>query len=386
MKVRIFFAIVLTLAFTALLMAQAAAPAAAPARAAGVVTAIDAAAKQITIKTDAGADMTLLAVATTKVKRVPPSLDATKATEIAFTDIVIGDRVTAAGKSSPDGKSATVSTVYVLTKDDIVKKQEADQAEWQRRGVGGSVTSVDAAAKQIAINARQPDGSSKPLVIVITAKTRMRRYSPDSIKFSDAKPGTFADLAIGDQVRALGTRSEDGAQYAAEDVVSGAFRSLAATVVSVDEAGGVLKLKDLDTKGTVTVKINADSNLRAMPPQTAATMAARYSAMADAAAGRGGAQSGPPAGAGGQGGGRGAGRGGGDMQQMIDRMPQFKLNELKPGDALIISGAKGADPAVITAITIIKGVEPILSATPASQRPMVLGNWSTDVGGGGGVP
>src|SRR5258708_4234641 len=240
MKVRILFAIALTLAFTGLLTAQAAAPAApaAAARAAGGGTASDAAAKQITIKTDAGAEMTLLAIATTKVKRVPPSLDATKATEIAFTDIVIGDRVTAAGKSAPDGKSATVSTVYVLTKDDIAKKQEADQAEWQRRGVGGSVTSVDAAAKHVAINARQPDGSSKPLVIVITAKTRMRRYSPDSIKFSDAKPGTFADLAIGDQVRALGTRSEDGAQYAAEDVVSGAFRSLAATVVSVDEAGG----------------------------------------------------------------------------------------------------------------------------------------------------
>src|SRR5258707_15192338 len=131
MKARIFVSIVSTLAFTALLMAQGAAPAPAP-RAAGVVTAIDAAAKQITIKTDAGAEMTLLAIATTKVKRVPPSLDVTKATEIAFTDIVIGDRVTAAGKSSPEGKSATVSTVYVLTKDDIVKKQEADEAEGAR--------------------------------------------------------------------------------------------------------------------------------------------------------------------------------------------------------------------------------------------------------------
>ena len=39
-----------------------------------------------------------------------------------------------------------------------------------------------------------------------------------------------------------------------------------------------------------------------------------------------------------------------------------------------------------TAITMLAGVEPILSATPPSQRPMMLGNWSVDAGGGGGVP
>ena len=66
---------------------------------------------------------------------------------------------------------------------------------------------------------------------------------------------------------------------------------------------------------------------------------------------------------------------------MIERMPAFKLGELKPGDALIISAGKGGD--ALTAITMIAGVEPILSATPANQRPMLLGSWSIDAGGGG---
>jgi hypothetical protein len=71
---------------------------------------------------------------------------------------------------------------------------------------------------------------------------------------------------------------------------------------------------------------------------------------------------------------------------MIERMPVFTLAELKPGDALIISGGKGSDPGLITALTMLAGVEPILSAVPASQRPMMLGGWSVDAGGGGGTP
>jgi hypothetical protein len=71
---------------------------------------------------------------------------------------------------------------------------------------------------------------------------------------------------------------------------------------------------------------------------------------------------------------------------MMERMPAFTLAELKPGDALMILAAKSADPGKVTAITMLAGVDKIFSATPASQRPMMLGNWSVDMGGGGGVP
>jgi hypothetical protein len=68
-----------------------------------------------------------------------------------------------------------------------------------------------------------------------------------------------------------------------------------------------------------------------------------------------------------------------DFQQMIERMPAMGLADLKPGDALIVSATKGLDVAQMTAITLLAGVEPILSATPASARPMMLGNWSLDM-------
>jgi hypothetical protein len=71
---------------------------------------------------------------------------------------------------------------------------------------------------------------------------------------------------------------------------------------------------------------------------------------------------------------------------MMQTMPVFALTDLKPGDALMILAMKGTDPGKVTAITMLAGVDAIFSATPANQRPMMLGNWSIDGGGGGGVP
>jgi hypothetical protein len=65
---------------------------------------------------------------------------------------------------------------------------------------------------------------------------------------------------------------------------------------------------------------------------------------------------------------------------MLDRMPPLKMEELKPGDAIIVSSTVGADPGQITAITLLAGVEPILSAAPAgAQRAMMLGSWNLDM-------
>ena len=69
---------------------------------------------------------------------------------------------------------------------------------------------------------------------------------------------------------------------------------------------------------------------------------------------------------------------------MIENMPAVKLEDLKPGDALIISSTEGADPSQVTAITLVAGVEPILSAAPSSsQRASVLGSWNLDMNMGG---
>ena len=66
---------------------------------------------------------------------------------------------------------------------------------------------------------------------------------------------------------------------------------------------------------------------------------------------------------------------------MIERMPTLNMAELKPGDALIISSTVGAEADKITAITLLAGVEPILTSAPKGRQGMVLGNWN--LGGGG---
>ena len=65
------------------------------------------------------------------------------------------------------------------------------------------------------------------------------------------------------------------------------------------------------------------------------------------------------------------------LPQMIERQSQITLADLKPGDALVISGPAGADATQMTAITAIAGVEPILTApTKDGGRSVISGSWS----------
>ncbi len=127
---------------------------------------------------------------------------------------------------------------------------------------------------QIAINVRGP-GGNKALLIVPANDAVIRRYAPDSVKFADAKPSKIEDIKTGDQVRARGDKSEDGAKMTADEIVSGAFRTIAATVNSIDAAENVLRVTNLDGKKPLVVKINPDSVLRKLPPQMAQMLAAR---------------------------------------------------------------------------------------------------------------
>ena len=78
--------------------------------------------------------------------------------------------------------------------------------------------------------------------------------------------------------------------------------------------------------------------------------------------------------------GPGMGRGGGmDIQDAVERMPALTLAELKPGDAIMLSGTNGADPSRVTAINLLTGVEALLTAAPQGGQ-QVFGAWSFDIG------
>ena len=181
-----------------------------------------------------------------------------------MTDLQVGDRILVRGTPSDDAKSIAASAIIAMKKSDIEQKQAQQRADWQKRGTGGLVTAVDPATGNITISTASFTGNKN--VIVHTSKsTVIRRYAPDSVKFDDAKLATLDQIQVGDQLRARGERSSDGAELTAEEIVSGTFRNIAGTVQSLDVAGNSLTVTDLKTKKPVTVKLTPDSQFRGQP-------------------------------------------------------------------------------------------------------------------------
>ena len=366
------------------LNAQQPPPAANSQRLSGVVTKVDPAGPQVTLKSDAGQEVTVTMQPKVSYRRVEPGeTDLTKAATIAVTDIAAGDKVLAVG-AAPDEKSFSARLIVVMSKADLATKQSSELADWQKRGVIGLVTA--ATPEEITISVRGP-GGAKPLIIAPGPNAVIRRYTSESIKFQDAAPSTLAEVKVGDQVRARGDKSADGGKMTADEIVSGSFKEIAATILSVDPVEKVMHVRDLATKNPMTLKITADSNLRKLPLQMAQMLAAQNRPPEDNA-GRGG---GAPQGRGGDGrggpGGPGRGRGGAnDLGQILDRSPVVALADLKAdpknGDAIIVLGTVGKSSDQLNVITMLAGVEPIL--TKPGTREMSLGAWS--IGGGGGEP
>jgi len=372
---------------------QSAAPnaQAAASRPVGTVKAISG--NSLTLATDVGAEITVTVQDSTRlIKTAPGQKDLTGATAIKLQDLQVGDRILVRGTPSDDSKSIAAATIIVMKKSDIEQKQAQERADWQKRGVGGLVTAVDPAAGTITISAAAL-GGSKSVAIHTSKTTIIRRYAPDSVKFDDAKLGTLDQIQPGNQLRARGDRSADGSELAAEEIVSGAFRNIAGTVLSTDAAANTLTVSDLKTKKPVTVKLTSDSQFRKLPPMMAQIIAARMSGAAGnpgaAPAGNaGGNSTAAPAGGASpgarQGGGPGGGRSGGaqDFQQMLNRVPAATLADLQKGDALMIVATQGSGDGPVTAITMLSGVEAILAASPKGSQPMILTPWNLEASGG----
>jgi transcription antitermination factor NusG len=355
----------------------------------GTVTKLDTTARTMTLKTDAGQEVAVTLAPKTNFRRVAPGeTDLLKAASIEITDVKVGDRVLARGKPV-ENQGVNANLIVVMSQGDIAKKQADERADWDRNGVAGLVASVS--ADSITIETRTMAGA-KQIVISAQPNTLVRRYAPDSIKFSDATSAKLSDIRVKDQVRARGEKSDEGAKVAAAEIIFGTFKTRAGVVLSVDAQTNEIRMNDLDTKKPIVVKINADSVVRKLQPQVAQTIALRvHGATNDAVAaptgdgvipaqggGRGGFT-----GRGGAGGGGFGGRGaGGDLSQMLDRSPTATLADLKPGDAIVVLSTESAAPGNITAITLLAGVEPILTR-PGTQE-MSLGGWTLDAGGGGG--
>jgi hypothetical protein len=189
----------------------------------------------VTLTTDTGSTVNVVIIqdSTRMLRTAPGQKDLKDATPIQVQELQVGDRILARGLASDESKSVVASSIIVMKESDVTAKQEHDREDWQKRGVGGLVSKVDASNGTITLSAPAL-GETKPVTIRISKNTTVRRYSPDSVKFDDAKPGTLDQINAGDQLRARGARSADGSELAAEEVVSGSFRNIAGMVASTD--------------------------------------------------------------------------------------------------------------------------------------------------------
>ena len=370
-------------------------------------------ADSITVTAESGADGDGEVVAkltgSTKVLRVPPGeKDLKNATALQPQDLQPGDRVLVRGQASMDGGKHAINalSVIVMKQIDLAAKQQHDRDDWQKRGVGGLVTNVDAATGTITISSSGV-GAKRSIAVHITKDTILRRYASGSVKFDDARPAPASQIMAqtkpGDQLRARGTRNPDGSEVVAEEIVSGAFRNIAGTIKAIDPASNTMTVDDAISKSAVTVKVSPDSQMKKLPPE----MAQRIAMQLKGTAGGNGDQPGAngqsnmkdqsmkdPGGAPGAarastakstestatrgpGGGQG-GNGPPDLQRMLSRLPNSTLADLQKGDTVMIVSTEGTDSGAgaVTAITLLAGVDAILTASPNQSASTLLSPWS----------
>jgi hypothetical protein len=373
------------------------------AKAVGTIKSIQA--DSITVAAESGGEVTAKLSGSTKILRVPPGeKDLKNATTLQAQDLQPGDRVLVRGQASTNGDGHTIIalSVIVMKQADVAAKQQHDRDDWQKRGVGGLVTNVDTAASTITISSGAA-GTTHNIAVHVVKNTILRRYAPDSVNFDDAKPTPIDQIKTGDQLRALGNRSADGSEVTAEEVVTGSFRNIAGTIKEIDAASNTMTVQDAISKSAVVVKVTSDSQIKKLSPEMAQRIAMRLKSAAGGSGGQAGANGQSQNMGGGQGATPGAGgarpgtepqahgpsggpggSGPPDLQRMLSRLPNSTLADLQKGDAVMIVSTAGGNSDTVTAITLLAGVEPILTAAPNRSASSLLSPWSLGAPGGEG--
>ncbi|HEX5835509.1 MAG TPA: hypothetical protein VFY34_16720, partial [Pyrinomonadaceae bacterium] len=163
---------------------------------------------------------------------------------------------------------------------------------------------------------------------------------------------------VGDQLRALGDRTEDPLRFKPEKVVTGSFRTVGGVVTAIDPATGEIKINELEKKTPLTIVIKQDAVLRRFP---------QTGMMGGLGRGPGGPGGQAPGGGGGPGGQRPGG--GFNINDMLERLPTIAIADVKVGDTIIVSSTQGVDPTRLTAISLVTGADTLLAMLAPRPQP-----------------
>jgi len=279
---------------------------------------------ELGVKADVGAMAWVKFSSDTEVLLAAPGeKDLTHAQPARIADVARGDRVMV---SYVEGMTEA-RRIVVVSASDIARRNAAERLDWQRRGISGVVAARD--GNEITVETRSSEGAGRTTVVV-TAKTGIRRYAPDSVKFADAEPAPLAEMQVGDQVRLRGDKSEDGTRVTADDVVFGTFLTTLGTIEEVDREKGEVRIVDLTSKKPLTVRLTADTQLKKLPDM--------HEPPADHAGSH------APA----------------NMTQMLQQLPAGGAGDLKAGTTVLVTSTRGAMPGRVTGIMVIANIDPLL--------------------------
>lgn len=332
-----------------------------------VLGTVQSAVPTLQVKTDQGQVLEVALTEKATIRKVAPGAkDLSGAQTVSVDDLASGDRVLLRG--ALNGAAFSAESIILMSSREIAQKNQAETAEWTKRGISGLVDKVDPGANEITVIVRGPEGP-KPVKVTLSEKSDVKRYAKDSVKYLNAQPSKLAEIKKGDQLRAMGAKSEDGATVAAERVIYGTFKSAAGVITAINAETKEVTVKDWQTEKPVTIQLSAETTVKKMQAMGGMGMGmGRPPGMGPGAPGGPGSPGGPggPAGAGGPGAGRGPGMGGMrpggfDPSQMIERLPAASFADLTVGDTIMIASTPTDKPDRLVAITVVGGAERILT-------------------------
>lgn len=385
----------------------------------GEVAAIDRIAGKIVVSTEAKISVTVTVGEKTVFRRVAPGQTSLAGAEqITLADVKVGDRVLIPGGAAAE--NVHVRQFIVMAREAITAQRDKEREARRARTINGRITAVNQEKKEIVIQARGREQQAEALTIAATGNVKMLRYAPDSLKITDAKPGAFADLRVGDQIRVVGDKSADGTRVAAEEIFSGTVSRAVGTISEINAARGEVTIKNVQTGQLTIVAVGKNTTLRRITPEVADQLKQRFErrrqrqaertmTTTTAAASGGAAQTPLPQdrenrhrnrgerrsranGDGGQTNNQNNNQDANEArnrnpQQMFENLPPITVADLKKGDAVLITATTGGSGAQMTAVSIVTGaaeMQQILQQTQGGGRRQ--GNMSPglpgNVGGG----
>lgn len=316
---------------TVLLMACVAAVAAQPAPPKpllGTVTDFRVESLELGVKPDDGRTVWVkFGPETEVVMAAPGEIDLRRARPAQITDIAREDRVMVSFVAG----MAEARRIVLISATAIARRDAAEQLDWEKRGISGVVASRD--GDEIVLETRTPQGA-RHTTVVVTPKTAIRRYAPDSVKFTEAEPASLTQIAVGDQMRTRGDRNEDSSRLTADDVVFGTFLTTLGTIGEVDREAGEMRIVDLASNKSLIVRFCADTQIKKMPDLREMLF--------------GHAKSGDP---------HEAAHSPATMAQMLQQLPAGGIDDLKVGTSVVVTSTRGARADQVTGIMVIANVD-----------------------------